>query len=280
MKQKELKEIIAEASMQNSVVKLVTHNGVCHTDDISSTVILQMLFESLSIKTEVLRTRNEQDIPSEGPVIVYDVFGGRLDHHQDDSISRGRQLSAIGKIWSWGKDVFIQAFKIDEDAWNDIDKHLFKHIDITDNTGEMNPLNYSVNSIRGCQPTEEAAFEMTCMFIRTILDSVIKQAQDCVVLKKEFRKLPTKKIEGLNLKVNDDPSHFIRPFFSPEFDGYIWKKENDTWAIRLNSKVYELKPAIKAGEIPGVIFTHKNGFMGEICSLDDIKKVIIKKERA
>jgi uncharacterized UPF0160 family protein len=77
--------------------KLVTHNGKFHADDVFASVILTQLFPELPL----VRTRDEQ-ITNDKNNFVYDVGGGKFDHHGIDDQRQhenGVPMAAFGLIW-------------------------------------------------------------------------------------------------------------------------------------------------------------------------------------
>ncbi len=112
---------------------LITHNGVFHSDEVFSTVILKNIIDKEEIK--IARTSNVNgDIKG----IVYDVGGGKYDHHQyggNGERENGIKYSSFGLIWKdFGKDYLknINAENID-DVWKEIDRKVVQTIDAVDN---------------------------------------------------------------------------------------------------------------------------------------------------
>lgn len=86
-------------------MKLGTHNGTFHADDIFAYVILSELYE----KTELTRTRDMDTLSKLD--IVFDVGGGEFDHHSKDKEFRksGIPFAAAGLIWKqFGRDLIAK----------------------------------------------------------------------------------------------------------------------------------------------------------------------------
>lgn len=85
-------------------MRLITHDGVFHADDVFSTVILSGLFPD----AEIVRTRDPAlTCPGEGRVVydvggLYDPESGMFDHHQPGAPVRddGVPYSSFGLVWA------------------------------------------------------------------------------------------------------------------------------------------------------------------------------------
>ena len=86
-------------------MKLVTHGGSFHTDDVFACATLQLYLEKQDIKYEIFRTKDKSII--EGGDIVFDV-GGKydgekyFDHHQKETAGKrdnGILYASFGLIW-------------------------------------------------------------------------------------------------------------------------------------------------------------------------------------
>lgn len=124
-------------------VVLVTHNGRFHSDDVASYAILNKLFPV----NEIHRTRDVEMIQNAD--IVFDVGGGRFDHHMIDKKYRecGLPYASIGLIWEeFGRDFVANVFADYKDVsgidygdddidyvWKRFDDEFVKPIDAGDN---------------------------------------------------------------------------------------------------------------------------------------------------
>lgn len=99
-------------------MKLVTHNGNFHYDEVLATTLLREIYED----AEVIRTRNEEIIKTGD--IVYDVGGvfnpdeKRFDHHQNtfvDTFSPDHttKLSSCGLIYKYYCDKLFEKYNFD-----------------------------------------------------------------------------------------------------------------------------------------------------------------------
>lgn len=115
---------------------LCTHDGSFHIDDVMGYVLLRVIYPD----HQLTRTRNEVLIQSAD--IVWDVGGGKYDHHfknnkpyRDDGIP----YSSAGLLWKdFGKDVISSLIDTSLDQyidqiWTVIDEEIIKVIDMNDN---------------------------------------------------------------------------------------------------------------------------------------------------
>ena len=58
-----------------SEVNIVTHNGICHSDETLAVAVLMLYFKKKGIEEiKVIRTREITEVPEDS--IVVDIFGG------------------------------------------------------------------------------------------------------------------------------------------------------------------------------------------------------------
>ncbi|MDE7432717.1 MAG: MYG1 family protein [Lachnospiraceae bacterium] len=148
-----------------------THGGVFHADDVFATALLKILNPNIKI------TRGFA-IPKDFTGIVYDIGGGKYDHHQKGSRVRknGVPYAAFGLLWEqFGKKLLSE-----EDAQN-FDENFIQPIDQSDNTGEENMISCLISDRL---PTWQEAprhmdeiFWEAVRFAQTILERRIKQIQ-------------------------------------------------------------------------------------------------------
>lgn len=95
-----------KTKMESKKLKLVTHDGSFHADDIFATATLSILLEKKGVEFEVIRTREPEIIDSAD--YVYDVGGihdestNRFDHHQVGGAGSrvdGIPYSSFGLVW-------------------------------------------------------------------------------------------------------------------------------------------------------------------------------------
>ena len=123
-------------------MRLVTHNGSFHVDEILSFLILRKIYPNYTL----VRTRDPKEFEKGG--IIFDV-GGQYspsrdiyDHHFNDTPKRltGEKYSSAGLIWKhFGMDYLFKITTPSEKLWDIIDNRIFRWIDIVDN-GEISGL--------------------------------------------------------------------------------------------------------------------------------------------
>src|ERR671921_1119446 len=122
-------------------MKVVTHSGRFHADDVFAAAILEAALDSV----ELVRSRDREVIAAADLVFavggIYDAESRRYDHHMRDLPRRpdGMPYSSVGLIWrDFGRSALpdlapgIQDGDI-EAVWRTIDDELILVIDQADN---------------------------------------------------------------------------------------------------------------------------------------------------
>ena len=123
-------------------MKIVTHSGPYHLDDVVAGAVLTAIY-SVTIE----RTRDPTIISTAD--IAFDVGGGRYDHHFRGAEKRpnGITYSACGLIWRDYGEEFLKSLGVYpsyiKDCWNHWDR-IIMVIDANDN-GESNELKQDLN---------------------------------------------------------------------------------------------------------------------------------------
>jgi uncharacterized UPF0160 family protein len=122
-------------------MKVVTHSGTFHADDVFASVVLRAALGSF----DLVRTRDSDEIASADIVFdvggVYDADTRRYDHHMRDLPRRpdGTPYSSVGLVWrDYGREAlqqFVPGIEADaiEMVWQDIDTSIILSIDQADN---------------------------------------------------------------------------------------------------------------------------------------------------
>lgn len=132
MSQLKARELIATENADDA--DLITHGGVFHSDEVFSTAVLINVINKEKVKI----CRIDDKISINENAIVYDIGGGKYDHHQlggNGERENGVQYSSFGLIWKeFGKE-FIQNLEMKNvaDIWEFVDKRLVQTIDAVDN---------------------------------------------------------------------------------------------------------------------------------------------------
>lgn len=117
------------------IEKGFTHSGGFHADDVFSSALLRMLNPHIVILRGSI-------VPEKFDGIVYDIGGGKFDHHQKQKVYRenGIPYAAFGLLWKeFGNlllpDVDVKSF----------DEEFVQQIDLSDNTGEHHELSQIIS---------------------------------------------------------------------------------------------------------------------------------------
>jgi uncharacterized UPF0160 family protein len=171
-------------------MKVVTHSGTFHADDVFAFSVLREALQSF----EFIRTRDTAQITAADLVFdvggVYDAARGRYDHHMRDLPRRhdGIPYSSVGLIWrDFGRTALPQFVPgISEDlldaVWQDVDTGFILAIDQADNGVATASPSHLALLIEAFNPTWDSAqsyddaFQEAADFARGILARACRQA--------------------------------------------------------------------------------------------------------
>lgn len=289
----------------NEQIRIITHSGSFHTDDIFAVATLELLLgESASIS--VTRTRDMAVIETGDYVVdvggIYDESTNRFDHHQIGGAGKrenGIPYASFGLVW---KKFGVQICGSLEVA-KKIDEILVQWIDATDNGIQITETKvpgiypYDIglffNSfIPGWKEKEvniDDVFRKVVDIAKTVLTSEISKRKDLaealIIVEKAYHNSQDKR-----LVVLDDfyPSREILSKFSePLF--VVFPRDEGDWAIKTikndNHTFVDRKslPEIWAGKnnkelekvtgVPGAIFCHNGRFIAVANNKEAILKM-------
>ena len=120
-------------SRSNDSIKLITHNGSFHADDLFACATLKILYPNASIA----RTRDEAII-STGDIVFdiggkYELENNRFDHHQRGGAGvrdNGIPYAAFGLIW---KHFGLEVCKDNTIIWERLERKIVMPLDAIDN---------------------------------------------------------------------------------------------------------------------------------------------------
>lgn len=170
-------------------MKIVTHSGTFHADDVFASVVLQTALGDF----DLIRTRDSAMIAAADIVFdvggVYDPSRRRYDHHMRDLPRRddGVPYSSVGLIWrDYGRaalDRFVPGIGSAREAvWRDIDASLIIAIDQADNgvssasPGHLGLLIEAFNPTWDSKQTYDEAFKEAAVLAHGILQRACRQA--------------------------------------------------------------------------------------------------------
>jgi uncharacterized UPF0160 family protein len=171
-------------------MKVVTHSGTFHADDVFAFSVLREALGSF----DFVRTRDAAVIDAADIVFdvgaVYEPGKGRYDHHMRDLPRRsdGTPYSSVGLIWrDYGREALPKlAPGIEDEAldtvWQDIDQEFILAIDQADNgvapvsSGHLSLLIEAFNPTWNSAQSYDEAFLEAAGFARGILARACRQA--------------------------------------------------------------------------------------------------------
>lgn len=170
--------------MTKPILKVGTHHGKFHADDVFGYVVLLLKF--YMYKLLLTRTRDPKLL--ETLDLVFDVGGGKFDHHTTDKVYRdGIPYAAFGLLWKeFGHDIIKERGVKEEteivNIFNFIDKHFIQGIDALDN-GVKEEGNIKVKNIaeiiedfnppHDSNDSEDEAFMKAVDFARVVFENAL-----------------------------------------------------------------------------------------------------------
>ncbi len=255
---------------ENKSIKLVTHDGSFHTDDVFACAILAIMLERKGEKFEIIRTRDEEKIKNGDYVFdvggIYDAEKNRFDHHQVGGAGRrvpsrsegevGIEYSSCGLVW---KKFSLEICK-SQDVVDLIDKQLISPIDAWDNGLDLVNNKYKEASpyflqhvFFALQPTwqeenfskNQEMFSKSVALAKEILSREIIQAQDATLaMEKVISAYQNTKDKRLVVLEKNYPFQYtLHDFPEPLFVIYP-RKTNNYWgvkAVRQDPKTFNNK---------------------------------------
>lgn len=120
-------------------LKLYTHDGIFHADDVFAAALFSLITEDLEI-----RRGPDTEVPADGSWIVFDIGGGELDHHSPENkeangFHPGTELpyASCGLVWKkYYKEILAAQNcpeSYNEAVYEKLEKSLIIAIDAADN---------------------------------------------------------------------------------------------------------------------------------------------------
>lgn len=279
--------------MTTGKLKLITHNGSFHADDIFACATLSLILEKDNKNFEVIRTRDEEIIQSGDYVFdvggIYDAEKNRFDHHQKGGAGKrenGIEYSSFGLIWQ----KFGEKFCGSEKVANILDKKLITPIDAGDNainlfetTTETFP--YLIQTMfSAMRPTWQETVTKDEMFLRSVeiakevLAREIVQARALVEAEELVMEIYNNTSDKKIIVLDDGyPIDYILSKVPEPFFAVYPRKTTEDWgvvAIKNNPNTFTNRkdlPASWAGlrdaelqkvtRVPDAVFCHRGLFL-------------------
>ncbi len=300
-----LKNIIM--SNNNKVVKLITHNGAFHADDIFSAAALGMMLEREGESYEIIRSRDPEALKTGDYLFdvggIYDENANRFDHHQIGGAGQGPQgieYSSFGLVWK----KFGEKLAGSKRAAEIIQKKLCAPVDAADNgidlaipKSEITPY-YIQTFFHSMVPTwkeddskTDEIFLDCVSFARKIIDREILQAQSFLEGEKDvLEAYETSKDKRIIILDKNYPfEHIVLVNFSEPLYVVFPRKAGNGWgvkAVRKNPQNFENRkdlPSSWAGltdqelqkvtGVPDAVFCHRALFMASALSKEGAIKL-------
>ena len=244
-----------------------THDGVYHADDLFCMALIGYALEN-EYNFEFIRTRN-----LEHPYFTFDVGGGNFDHHQCDEYRDGKKkgiFASFGKLWcTIGRTLGLR-----EEIWKEIDEQFVQAIDLTDNTGVMNPVNYMINSTkhRGLEEGFIVARSMANEILIEIIESGLQKSKELDSFHKE-------------VESRDESSPILELSRHYVVNKEVYQSLGIDWIIfpdvipglftvqAVGKKLLpeDLRGKSNEGDI---VFTHKGGWVGKTKTIESAKALV------
>ena len=257
-----------------------THGGCFHADDVISTVFLKSLNPDITIfrLNEV-----SQDILSNDENIVFDIGGGKYDHHQQERLINdfGYPYSAFGLLWEdFGRELLEKkGFKKIEDAFEKFKVDVVSKIDQGDNCGYHNVIgfkeNYTIKNfnanwyeLKNNPSVQDEQFAKALEYTNLLFDNWMRKLYEQVEIQEQEKEI------FINALVKSNNGIIVLPESIP------WRDYVDEYAYRvkivINKNIrggYNVTSAnedsVKITQNEYLTFVHPSRFMGVANTLND-----------
>jgi uncharacterized UPF0160 family protein len=230
-------------------IKLVTHNGSFHSDDIFACATLALILEKKKQKFEVIRTRDEDIIPDGDYVFdvggIYNPKKNRFDHHQKGGAGKrknGIEYASIGLVWKkFGKELSGStrvAQYIDNSICAPIDAN-DNGFNLVKNVHEIVP--FTIQHVFGIMrptwkekdSTMDKIFNRCVVLAKEILLREIVQAKDSIEAEEKVRAIYKKTKNKKIIILNDSYpyEHVLHEFKEPIYV-IAQRKTDHSWGVK------------------------------------------------
>lgn len=276
-------------------MKIITHDGTFHTDEVFAIALLKKFVKS---NIEVIRTRDEktlEEAKKDKSVYVIDVgreynFSMRnFDHHQREFNFRWKEgilYSSCGLVWNYlKKRGYLKKYSYK--TLKSIENKLIKKIDLHDNGETFWSLS---NMVKICNREENTMedFEKALHVASIYIDNTFHQESHADELNEQFQKdlaiYKDKEIFYSSLSNNSSFLKYLSSKTKAKILIYSQKDENneDKWYAKAITKYntiakdnYEVYSSLapekwrglsngelkQASGMKGVVFVHKTGYL-------------------
>lgn len=279
-------------------IKVITHDGSFHTDDIFACATLSIYLEKGGESFEIIRTRDAGTISTADYVCdvggIYDEENNKFDHHQasfKEKRSNGITYSSFGLVWR----KFGERIAGKKEIADLVEQHLVVPVDANDNGIDLYKNNFPNISPYTLQdvfatfaPTsleetkdkkKDEQFMKALVWAKEILENEIKKTSDQIEVTKIIVDF-YKKTEDKRLIVIDEPKvsrfdiwnalqNFPEPLFVVYGDSLDWsvvamRKESYSFGNRKDLPAawagLKQKELQDVSGVPDAVFCHNNLF--------------------
>ena len=206
-----------------------THAGVFHSDDVFGAALLRIINPEITINRTF---KVSEEIKSETD-LIFDIGGGRFDHHFNGAPERegGVKYSSFGLFWRELKDT------LPEQVWEAVDRELVLPIDVNDNYGEGNPISAVISSFNlgwnDSRSEADAAFSNAVDFAKSalghLISSEMKKWDALELVESQFEASADKRIVELDTPAPWSASIVAKP--EPLF--VLFPSDREGWMVQL-----------------------------------------------
>lgn len=150
-------------------VRIITHSGGFHADDVFAVALLKKISEAEGKKVEIIRSRDPEVIKTGTYVVdvggIYDPATGRFDHHQEGGAGvreNGIPYSSFGLVWKHFGEKVTGSSRV----FQEVERTLVMPIDAND------------SGVLLCQPMREDARPLTISFLTHFFEPGWKEVSD------------------------------------------------------------------------------------------------------
>lgn len=297
-----------------SKLKIVTHNGSFHADDLFACATLSLYLDRKGKSYEIIRSRDADTINSADYVFdvggVYDPSKNRFDHHQKGgggARSNGIEYASFGLVW---KHFGLELCDQNQEVWSKIDREIATPIDANDNGQDLiNPKYQDVFPYSGARPflifsptwQEDVAkiddvFRSEAQNIARVLEREIEVAKaDALgrqIIENSYQKAEDKRVieiqDGFPRYLYQSTlSKFPEPLYAlyQSHYGESWKVEaiqespntlvsRKPFPVAWCTGVNADPKLVEITGVPDILFCHRGGFLLNTKSRDGALKLI------
>lgn len=259
-------------------MEAMTHATIFHTDDVFASAFLRILNPDIKI----IRAFK---VPDNFDGIVFDIGGGEFDHHFEGAPVRpnGVPYSSFGLLWErFGRSLFQT-----ETSFQKVDEQLVQAIDLSDCTGEKNPLSLLISSFNTNWDSSEdnnEAFKRAVNVAQEMLSEFIESMRATERAKETLAQYEASSEDGIIILEKFVPWGELTAKEEPKF--VIFPSLRGGWNIQVVPVSYTDKTARidlphewwgnanVSKETEGIVtFCHLNGFIAAINTKENAIKI-------